>query len=147
MAIEYLNSDTTNNQLKKNYNLIENNTEIGYITGDVDNENVLIATVNIFPNFQGRGIGFEAFEKVYNEINHVEQINTIRGIWCVSEEYNHCENGMSTNLNEFQKHRQSKSNEESAFLTPTGKWAKKLGFNEVNIISICNTEVIVDFSK
>lgn len=147
MALEYHNLELTNNPLKKNYSIFENNNEVGYVTGDVGVENVLIATVNIFPKFQGEGKGFEAFEKVFNEINQVEQINTIRGVWCISEEYNHCENGMSTNLNEFQKHRQTKSDEESAFLTPTGKWVKKLGFNKLNIISISNQEVIVDFSK
>lgn len=147
MSIEYYNQELTNNPLKKNYSIFENDNEVGYITGDVGNENVLIFTVNIFPEFQGKGKGFEAFEKVYNEINQVEQINTIRSVWCVSEEYNHCENGMSTNLNEFQKQRQTKSNEESAFLTPTGKWVKRLGFNNVNIINVSNQEVIVDFSK
>ncbi len=147
MALEYHNQELTNNPLKKNYSIFENNNEVGYVTGEVGIENVLIATVNIFPEFQGRGIGFDAFEKIYYEINQVEQIKIIRGVWCVSEEYNHCENGMSSNLNEFQKHRQTKSDEESAFSTPTGKWVKKIGFNRINIISISNQEVIVDFFK
>ncbi|MFC4738580.1 hypothetical protein ACFO3U_01080 [Flavobacterium ponti] len=147
MAIEYLDLKTTNNPLRRNYTILESNNEIGYITANVGYENILIATVNIFPEFQGKGKGFNAFEKIYNELSQIVQIETIRGVWCVSEEYNHCENGMSTNLNEFQKHRQTKSDEESAFLTPTGKWVRKLGFNKIKIKSISLEEVIVDFSR
>lgn len=147
MAIEYYNFDGLSNSRKKNYILLENGVQIGSVEGGLYPDNMFITAINIFPDFQGKGIGYEVFEKVFNEINNFEKIEIIRGAWNKSEEYNHCDNGMSTNLNEFQKLRQTKSDEESVFLTPTGKWVRRLGFSNAKIIRISNNEVIVDYFR
>lgn len=147
MAIQYHNFTKNNTASYKSYNIFEEETEIGSASGGLYRDNVFMAVINIFPEFQGKGIGFNVFETIFNEINEVEKISTIRGVWCVANEYNHCENGMSTNLNEFQKQRQTKSDLESVFLTPTGKWAKRLGFNNANIIRNNAEEVTVDFTR
>lgn len=147
MAIEYYSINGKNTLSKRSYAVLEGGVQIGSVEAYINQDGVLISAVNIFPEFQGAGKGYEVFESVFNEINNIQIVQIIRGVWCVSEEYNHCENGMSTNLNEFQKLRQTKSDEESVFLTPTGKWAIKLGFNNANIISISNNEVIVDYFR
>ena len=50
-------------------------------------------------------------------------------------------------LYQFQKLRQTYTDEESVFLTPTGKWMKKIGYIHANIVSISNEEVIVDYTN
>lgn len=37
--------------------------------------------------------------------------------------------------------------EEACWSTPTGKWLRKLGFNNLNIVQNSSEEVIVDFKK
>lgn len=147
MTIRYYNLSTEDNPRHKSYILFDGNKEIGSVSGNLFPESIFISIINIFPDFQGKGIGFEVFNTVFNEINNFEEIKTIRAVWCVADEYNHCENGMSTNLNEFQKQRQTKSEQESCFLTPTGKWATRLGFNNAKIIRLNDDEVSVDFTR
>jgi hypothetical protein len=146
MDIEFYSIKSSNSPNSLNYVLLKDENEIGSAEGYIDN-GVLISVINIFPDYQEKGVGFEVFKKILNELNEVEKIQKIRGVWCVSDEYSDCKNGMSTNLYEFLKNRESNSDIESAFLTPTGKWVKKLGYNNVEIISVSQTETIVDFFK
>lgn len=143
MNIEFYSIKSSNSSNSLNYVLLKDGKEIGSAEGYV-NKGALISVINIFPEYQEKGVGFEVFQKILNE---VEKIQKIRGVWCVSDEYSYCKNGMSTNLFEFLKNRETHSDIESAFLTPTGKWMKKLGFIHANIISVSNEEVIVDYTN
>lgn len=147
MDIKYYSITNDINTSKRSYVLLKDNKEIGSVEGYLLSESTFSAVVNIFPAFQDNGYGFEVFKTVFEELNTNNKVNTIRGMWCSSKEYNHSENGISTNLNEFLKKRQTHSDIESVFMTPTGKWVKKLGFNNANIIKNSEEEVIVDFTK
>lgn len=97
--------------------------------------------------FQNKGLGFDFFKKAFDEINANYPISLIKGSWHKGGEFQDFEDGMSTNLKIYIDNLLTKNPIESAFSTPTGKWAKKLGFNTCQIISSSTEEVIVNFTK
>ena len=147
MKIEYQSIKMDEDPLNKNYNFIIDGIHAGSIEGKLCLDNIYISVVNIFPEFQRKVIGYEVFKTVFNEINDVEEIKIFRAVWCSDEQYNHCKNGMSTNLHEFKKHRETKTEKESVFLTPTGKWVSKLSFTNIQSIRVTDSEVTVDLIK
>ncbi len=93
-------------------------------------------------------IRFEAFNKVFQKLNTSNKITKICGTWHKDDEFNTCYNGMSTNLRVFKAELNNKSNlSECALKTPTGKWAKKLGFETCEVIWYEETVVEVVFGK
>ncbi|WP_019597363.1 hypothetical protein [Rhodonellum psychrophilum] len=148
MKIIYI-PDSENTDLTKCYQLTNGqNEDIGTVEGFGNKYGELVSVVKIFhPNYQRNGYGFEAFEKIFNEINNVVPITIIKGSWHAGEEFQDFEDNMSTNLKIFKENLKTETIETSAFLTPTGKWAKALGFNNVNIKAFYEDEVLVDFTK
>jgi hypothetical protein len=131
-----------------NYDIIENGQQIGTIEAG-NTKGIFISSIDVFANFQNQGYGFEAFKKIFNEMNAVETIHTIRASWHESPLFSHVTNGMSTNLTIYLQSLQTKNKIDSAFSTPTGKWVKKLGFRNCQILShsLDNKHVEVDFTK
>ena len=136
--------------LSKKYSLInEKKEEIGTIEGSVNIYGELVTVVKIYGlENQQKGIGFSSFKRIFNELNELVEINTIKSSWLKGEEFQFFEDCMSTNLRIFQTQRNlGKPIEECAFGTPTGKWAQKLGFHKCEIIRITTEEVCIDFKK
>lgn len=145
MEIKYvLNSNP--NQLSKSYYITnEENEDIGNIEGYLNEYGELITVVKIYSH-QKEGIGYKAFEKIYTELNEIVPIKVIKGCWSSGGEFQTFEDGMSTNLKMFWLGYENEKNiEESAFNTPTGKWAKKLGYSKIKVNSISKEEVLIDF--
>ena len=127
--------------------LDSNNQQIGSAEGHVGHEE-LITVIKINPEHQKKGIGFKAFNKIYTELCLKTQISIIAGSWHKDEEFLYCENGMSTNLSLFHDNlKAGLSKEESAFNTPTGKWAQRIGYNKCEIKGMTSNDVYVTFYK
>lgn len=145
MELKYILNSSLN-QLSKSYFITnEKNENIGYIEGYLNKYGELITVVKIYSH-QKEGIGFRAFEKIYKELNEIVPIKTIKGCWSSGGEFETFENGMSTNLKIFLSCFERETNiEKCAFSTPTGKWAKKLGYSKIKINLISKEEVLIDF--
>ena len=148
MNIQYI-AFTEQEELKRSYQIKDNDKEIGSVEGYLIEYGVLVTVVKIFnPNYKKKGLGFAAFKKVFDELNGFISIKRIRGCWCSGGEFQDFENGMSTNLKVFTENLENgKDEQDCAFLTPTGKWAKKLGYSKCNIMSKSISEVTVDFEN
>lgn len=129
------------------YSILINNREIGRIEGYVIKGD-FYSVIHIDNAYQKKGIGFDAFQKVFNELSVSNTINKIVGSWHSDDEFAYCDEGKSTNLHVYQKNIENgMTNEESALNTPTGRWARKLGFNYC-IVERNNTDsVLVSFIK
>lgn len=139
-----------NTDFRKMYSIQDQNkSQIGIVEGYVNKYGELISVVKIFdPSNQQKGWGFEAFKKVFQEINSKVEIKIIKGSWHSGGEFHDFEDGQSSNLKiYFENLHSGKSAEESAMITPTGKWAQKLGFNVCEIQSASLDEVHVNFRK
>lgn len=129
------------------YNILINSEEIGRIEGYVI-KGGFYSVIHIYNAHQKKGIGFYAFQKVFNELSTSNTINRIVGSWHSDGEFSYCEGGMSTNLNVYLKNIENNmTQEESALNTPTGKWAKKLGFNFCKVEKDNTDSVLVSFIK
>ncbi|WP_324756387.1 hypothetical protein [Sphingobacterium thalpophilum] len=96
--------------------------------------------------YLNQGLGFQVFNLIVDHFGLVN-INTICGSWHADDEFAHFENGMSTNLLIYKRSLENFSREEAAFLTPTGKWVKRLGFNHVSFIEDNASSVVVKFRR
>ena len=146
MNIRYV-ADSPVEELSRSYLIMNGDEWIGSVEGYLVQEGDLISIVKLFtPFFRGKGIGYEAFKKMFDELNFIRPIRRIIGSWHQDEEY--FENGMSTNLNVFQESLRNGFDEnESALLTPTGKWASKLGFKKCKVESKSDDSVTVYFER
>lgn len=120
--------------------------EIGSIEGGVTNGS-FVCNINIDTQFHKKGFGYEAFEMIYNEMNLRDPIEIINGSWHKSPLFDHLNNGMSTNLLIYLQSKVSQNQIDSAFSTPTGRWAKKLGFTKCKIITDVEDHVEVRFTR
>ena len=101
MELKY--SEVSRSENSVSYSILsENNVQIGTIEGYVSKES-LITVLHIESEFQGQGIGYEAFKKVYYDLNEKTKILKIIGSWHKDDEFSYCENGMATNLRLFQE--------------------------------------------
>jgi hypothetical protein len=138
-----------NTDFKKSYHITnEQGEDIGSVEGFGNEYGEITSVVKIYhPNYQQKGIGFTAFKKVFDEINEISPIQIIKANWHAGGEFKDFEDEMSTNLKVFNVKIKNESPEKSAFQTPTGKWAKSLGFLNVDIKLITENEVMIDFTK
>jgi len=139
-----------NDETRVSYSMInDENIEIGTAEGLTNQYGELHCVIKVYnPDQHRKGIGFTAFNKIYNSLNKNKNIEKIFGNWHAGGEFEYAENGLSTNLKCFQEALETgKTKEESAFETPTGKWAKKLGYTNCCIISFSQAEVSVKFTK
>lgn len=129
------------------YMIKTSNKDVGTIEGYVSNE-IFYSVIHINTEFQKKGIGFYAFQKVFKELSLSNTINKIAGSWHEDEEFTYCNEGKSTNLDIFLKNiKCNMSKEESALNTPTGKWAFKLGFTSYIIVKQTADSVLIHFTK
>lgn len=137
-------------KLERSYHLFdEDDNEIGTIEGNANKYGELVSVVKVYDNKnQKKGFGFEAFKKVFCELNDEVPITKIVGSWHNGGEFQDFDEGMSTNLKIFLTCRKNKKDlKNCAFSTPTGKWAKKLGFNDCEIVLISSDVVNINFKK
>ena len=126
----------------------EQDEDIGIVEGYGNEDGALLSKVKIYnPKYQGKGIGFEAFNKIFDEIDRIVPVKKIVGSWSSGDEFKNFEDGMSTNLKVFLESSKTENEKNSAYLTPTGKWAQRLGFKNCEILSNSKDEVMVVFSK
>lgn len=138
---------TQNLKVRRAYQIFDGDNFVGSVEGAGNSQGEFISVVMLDPKYHGKGIGFEAFNKMFNEINDNYPISKIIGSWHKNDEYKDFEDGMSTNLRMFFQNTGNQSDIDSAAKTPTGKWAKKMGFEKCKIISKSNDDVIVHFTK
>jgi hypothetical protein len=142
-------SDKKGDRLKRSYSIIDDNEKvIGSIEGYCNEYGDLVAVVKIYPGHQKKGLGFEAFKKIFDELNSVVPIKRIIGSWHRGGEFGFFEDGMSTNMKIFLECLAHNENpEQCAFSTPTGKWAKQLGFTICKIVQKSLEDITVHFLK
>jgi hypothetical protein len=135
---DYLSYQITNDE----------NEDIGTIEGSGNKYGEFLSVIKVYnPKFQKKGLGFQFFKKAFDEIDANYPISLIKGSWHKGGEFQDFEDGMSTNLKIYLENLKTMSQIDSAFSTPTGKWVKKLGFNQCNIITNSTDEVVVEFTK
>ena len=142
MDLIFYNLANTKNHIS--YSILNvDEIEIGSVEGWVNDEGGLTSVVMVNQDYQGNKIGFDSFIKVFEELNSKITIKYFRASWNSGDEYSCFENGISTNLLIFQKCMESKNKNSCVFETPTGKWMKKIGFNnfEINFSSRDQVEV------
>lgn len=121
---------------------------IGTAEGSGNKYGEFVSIIKIFnPEFYNKGLGFQFFKKVFDFINIHHPISVIKGSWYKGGEFNDFENGMSSNLMIFKVNLEKMDPISSAIYTPTGNWAKKIGFEKCEIIQITDSEVIVHFTR
>lgn len=127
--------------------LDSNNQPIGSAEGYVGHEE-LVTVIKINSEYQKKGLGFQAFNKIYTELSLKTQISKIAGSWHKDEEFSYCENNMSTNLRLFHENlKKGLTEEKSALNTPTGKWAQRIGYDKCKIKKVTSDDVHVTFYK
>ena len=77
MALEYQNINEIKTPSKRSYAVLEGGIQIGSVEAYINPDGVFISVVNIFPEFQGKGKGYEVFETVFNEINNLQVVKII----------------------------------------------------------------------
>ena len=146
MEILYYPNNKTDKSI--NYTILNlKNEEIGSVEGYLNDVGSFFSVVKIKEEYQRLGLGFTAFEKVFNEINSKYEILKITGSWHKDDEFSYCDSGMSTNLKIFLECCLGKNERDCCFETPTGKWARKLNFNNLEIVRKSKNEVLVEFTK
>lgn len=111
-------------------------TQVGSAEGYMSRYGDLVTVIKINEEFQGQGLGFQAFNKVFTELSVKGEIKQIIGGWHMGDEFSYCEEGMSTNLRVFKASIDNGVDPiTSAWNTPTGKWAKKKGFTNCKVRS------------
>lgn len=147
MKITYYN-DNPESIGSKSYTILnEKEEQIGSVEGYINKYGELTSVVRINPEYQKQGLGFKSFSKVFDELNKEVEIKKIIGSWNQDEEFADCENGMSTNLKIFLNCIKENDPEKCAFKTATGKWVKKLGFNNCNVRSKSAHSATIEFYK
>ncbi len=119
--------------------------EIGLVEGWLNDEGGLTSVVMVNSEYQGMKIGYKSFIKVFEELNENIRIKYFKASWNSGDEYSDFEDGMSTNLRIFQNCKKNNDCNFCVFKTPTGKWMKKIGFNNFKINLITNEQVEVIF--
>jgi len=133
---------------RRGFNIFtEDNVFIGSAEGSGNVHGEFMSVIRVDPNFNGQGIGFNAFKHVLELIHASYPVTTIIGAWHKNDEYKDLPEGMSTNLLFFRNNLKTLSPADSALSTPTGKWASKLGFVNCTVVSQSVDEVIVHFTK
>lgn len=84
---------------------------------------------DVLEDLQRKGIGAAMYKKTYEYFSSKYQIKGIQGIWLKPSMM---PSGTSVNYTEFWKTYAAKG-KNAVFDTPTGRWAEKNGFTEVNL--------------
>jgi hypothetical protein len=128
-------------------NIFHNEVPIGSYEGRRIRDQ-LHTVIKLNDDFRHQGLGFKAFVRVYQAINEVMVIETIVGAWYKHDEFIDEQEGKSSNLLLYQEAvRDGIAPTEAALQTPTGKWASRLGFSNVEILRDDSENVEVHFTK
>jgi hypothetical protein len=146
--IEFRLFDRTNTSVFGHLFEISTGEFAGTAQGSLGLENELVSSIKIHPIFKNKGCGFFAFKKIFDILSENNDIGSIVGGWYKDEEFSHLEGGKSTNLLVFEQNLDNGlSPEDAAANTPTGKWAKRLGFKKVEVVRANSSNVEVVFMK
>jgi|SRR6185312_17384392 len=120
---------------------------IGTYEFHVINEDFM-AAINIFPDFQNKGIGFFVFKSCYEELNVNNNLKKFIVSWNVDKEYAHLSDEQSINFSVFLNSIKNGLTEiEALWTAPTGKWLNKLGFTSGRILKRDNDKLTAIFTK
>lgn len=123
-------------------------TLIGTAEGYLGANHELVTVIKVSEEFMSMGYGYQLFSEVFQYIAARDIIKSVIGSWSKHAEFSYCENGQSTNLSVFQQLKEKGlADVEAAFCTPTGKWVKRMGFNNVAFHIINDHEITVEFTK
>ncbi|WP_461789720.1 hypothetical protein [Pedobacter sp.] len=121
---------------------------IGMAEGYIGHHSELITVIKVTNEYQKQGFGFKLFLEVFEHLSEINDIKTVIGSWSKDDEFSYCEKGQSTNLSLFQEFKKKGlTDSEAAFSTPTGKWAKQIGYNKATFGNIQVHNVEVFFTK
>ncbi len=125
-----------------------NYEQVGDAYGSISDFGHLTCAIKIYNDEnQQNGVGFRAFKEIFDYLNSKSQVKIIHASWHQDQEFIDYEQGMSTNLRLFLEcYEKGGTPKDCARLTPTGKWAAKLGYTAVNVVSFNNRETHVEFS-
>jgi hypothetical protein len=121
---------------------------IGSYEGNVGIRDELISIIKVNEQYRELGIGFKAFDRVFKALSQHTKILTIVGAWYKDEEFSYLPEGKSTNLLAYQNQiNEGEHPQIAAFNTPTGRWARRLGFDKAYVVSANEKNVQVAFVK
>lgn len=127
------------------------NTDSAEVIGTYEmyvKDDTFIAAINIFPDYQKSGIGFDTFKYCFDILNETNDLKIFLASWNLDNEYSHLPNGSSVNLTKyFEAIDNGADNETALWQTPTGKWLKEIGFNKVNLTKSSREAVKATFFK
>jgi hypothetical protein len=107
----------------------------------------LYTVIHLDHSHQKKGIGFEILQGVlayWKDKGLTARF--IAGSWHRDQEFASLPDGQSTNLSVFKAQlAYGEPLEKAALLTPTGKWAQRLGYSEAIIILHTENDVLVHF--
>lgn len=109
---------------------------------------VFTAAINIHPNYQRGGIGFDAFKYCFDLLHKSNDLTKFRACWSTHQEYSHLPSGGSVNLTTYSYLVNAGFNNIAAlWQTPTGKWLSRLGFDAVSLEESSRNSVKALFYK
>lgn len=110
-------------------------------------EESFVAAINIFLEFQNKGVGFFVFKSCFEMLNKTNCLKYFIASWSFDKEYSHLPYQQSINLTAFQNSISSGMDENKALWeTPTGKWLKKIGFTSATVTRRDNENVKAIFT-
>lgn len=121
--------------------------QVGRAEGYLGSSNELTAVIHVDEAYHKQGIGKAALLELIRNWGE-DTITGIVGSWHADEEFGYLPDGMSTNLRIFKlRLSEGLTPEEAAWQTPTGKWAKSLGFCKLQVLKNYDTEASVLFTR
>lgn len=120
---------------------------IGTFEFYVKNNN-LISAINIYPDYQNKGLGYFVFSNCYKKLSERVNIESFTASWSTDAEYSHLPKGQSINLSIFFENLRRGMDEQTAiWSTPTGKWLSKNGFTDAKPLKRESDCVVIFFTK
>lgn len=145
--VTLLHSNFSETQLSGEIFLLNSHEQVGTYEFYVKDES-FVAAINIFPEFQNKGIGFYVFKSCFEELNKSNTLNYFIASWSFDKEYSHLPHQQSVNLTAFQNSINTGMDEDKALWeTPSGKWLKRIGFTTASLTQRDNEGVKAVFTK
>ncbi|MFX1708822.1 hypothetical protein PV783_32955 [Chitinophaga sp. CC14] len=102
----------------------------------------LIAALNIYPEYQGKGFGYYVFSYCFKKLDEGYKIRCFLSSWSTDLEYSHLPSDQSINFNVFwRKMEESEDTDVALWSTPTGKWLRRMKFKSVQAVKVSLDEV------
>jgi hypothetical protein len=143
----FVDMTITNNSISGHIFIPNVDEPIGSYEGRIGIRNELVSVIKVHNQYRRIGLGFKAFDKVFKTLSQHTKILTIVGAWYKDEEFSYLPEGKSTNLLAYQNQiNKGEHPQLAAFRTPTGRWAKSLGYIKARVVSANEDSVQVAFT-